>query len=64
MGGGEQMSDNNSEHFERIDAKLDFLLTELEAVKRTVNEVVPHIKPLVEQLESSALFRMLTGGKR
>ena len=36
---------------------------DIESIKTKVDEVVPEVKPILDQLTSSPMFRMIAGGK-
>lgn len=37
---------------------------DIEVIKDKVNEVVPEVKPILDQLTESPMFRMIAGGKK
>ena len=61
---GEVLTFEPTRTLEDIDAKLNYLLGRIERIDKTINNLIPEIRPIVDQLANSPMFRMLTGAKK
>ena len=59
-----EMQFDESRTLADIDKKLDYLLSEVTALKSLVTDIIPEVKPMIDQLTNSPIFRMMTGGKK
>jgi hypothetical protein len=57
VGGGDGMSD--SERIDAIEAKVDLVLDKMTNVETMVAKVIAEVKPTIDELMNSSLFKML-----